>query len=378
MKLLAFLLPLLLTGCVFARSTHAVTSDSAPSVARVLVQGYGLFDGAGKGTPEEVLAALKAAQSTAQGAEKLDVDGLIPLVQKLAAGVQTLTPDDYRAVAKLMERTMATHPDDFDLQLSLASGIDTLDAVARGSGDPGEGGEALTRARALAARFPGQARAHAHLGQVIAATGGDEVQALRCFARCLSLDPGNLSCRGSFRTLADEYERPRCSKFKTDAFGLHPAYERGQGPRGSGREEVRVGGQTLGMEKAAALDGADVEDIDIGGRPAGGAGSGAQAVGRGEDGTAFRPVDGPEVGMLTIYLTPAAAARFSDLTARLARERGYLAIVANGTVVSAAKVMSQMDGGSLQIDGTGIDLKTLCATFETTGLPDDLQGIRRD
>ena len=71
---------------------------------------------------------------------------------------------------------------------------------------------ATKRARALAAKWPRDAEAQAHLGAMLGIVSAGSLEALQVFGKCLELDPQHKLCRQSFHELAEYYEAPRCDR----------------------------------------------------------------------------------------------------------------------------------------------------------------------
>lgn len=171
---------------------------------------------------------------------------------------------------------------------------------------------------------------------------------MRAFARCLELDPSELKCKEGLKTTAAAYQRPRCSSFKKEAFGLHAATDRapGKGKAKTARRQVKVGGQTYFMERSPAVSGTDVDEVF--------------ESGAGQD------------KKIEVTLSPRGSARFAEITGRLAQEQAFLVIMVGGKPQSAPKVMSAIETGKFLLSGEGFDMKKLCKKMETPKLPPDV------
>lgn len=341
MRLLKFvLLTSLVTGCVMSRTRDP--SETPKTAKQALLNGVGVFDGHSKVPPADALADLEDFEHGASLKEQQLIDELLPVLDRLREKGAKIDQSDYRTVLSVMDRMTLLYPDDFDLQLRLTQ---SMAAVEKTLG-PGVDGSGVTNARLLAHKFADQARAHELLGRLTVASDGPVIEALRAYARCLELEPSNGACKDGFKTAAKAYTQPKCTQFHKDRFSLNAAIDKPDPKSKLARKKITVNGQTLFMEKTPAVTGLDVDEI--------------VATGTGQD----QGVD--------IILSPKGAARFADLTARLAAEKGYLVISFDGKPKGAPKVMSAIDSGRLRMSGEKINLKRLCKKMEAEKLPADL------
>jgi hypothetical protein len=372
---LAFPFTPLVTGCVATRDQTTIETGERPTgvspeaseAAEALDRGFALAAGTSAPNAEETLKALRDAEEDAPAKEKALIQELRPILTRLVANPNSFTMNDQKALTSLIERAGALWPDDFERQLKVAVTLDQLALVARSLGEGGgEGAEgaadsssanaAVKRAQTLVDKFPSQARAHGHLGQVLSTTGGDELAAMRSYVRCLSLAPGNAPCKTGLGALAEDWTRPRCVGFAKDRFALHPAWPASSpGVRRAIKlKDVSLpadhpGGEPLKllMDPRPALTGADVQDLAV--LDAGGGEKNYQ-----------------------VWLTPQGAGKFAAVTETLVQEGGHVAILVDKKAVSAPRVMSAIDSGSLQLTGSVGDLTKLCKKMERRMLPDEI------
>jgi hypothetical protein len=247
------------------------------------------------------------------------------------------------------------HPEDFDLQLATTKGLDFIGNIlhsnATKASSPEEEGSgapnALSRALSLVGKFPNQSRAHAHLAEVLAVSGGDQVTAMRSFVRCLQLDPNNRDCRSGLKSLAAEYSRPRCREYKQSGFAVHRA---GVKAAGSKSRKFTVDKLELFIDGSPLLTGVDIAEV-------------------------VAASSNPAQSLVT--LKPNAAARFEVQTEDVAKTEGYLVILLNGKAVGAPRVLSPVSNGQLSLSVSGSKLDGVCKSFDTRKLPADVVGILR-
>ncbi|MBM4253775.1 MAG: hypothetical protein FJ146_17550 [Deltaproteobacteria bacterium] len=352
-----YLLLPLLGACVLMRtapdSDPAAAKKSAPEALLVAVQ---LLGGGVGEQAQQVLRDLDQAEATATPGELGAIKKLRPLVERLTASDPTLSAKDYARAARVMNLIARDHPDDFDLQLATTKALDFVGQILHSSptqltspedervGAP----NALSRALSLVGKFPSQSRAHAHLAEVLTASGGDQLTAMRSFVRCLQLDPNNKECRSGLRVLTKEYTRARCREYRSDAVTVYRAAPKA---KGRGWQRVTVGKQILMMDKAPLLNGTDIAEVsDLPGQ-------------RGQS-------------MMT--LRPAAAARFEGWTEEMAQNESYLVVQVAGKAVAAPRVLSAAGNGQLTLNVASATVEKSCRLFERRRLPDDIASILRD
>lgn len=336
----------LLASCIATRSGTSDVSSTAASAQEALLDALGVFGGqrvrgevAG---PAVALAGLEEHDDAEDPSERDMIAALIPIMTRLTDGKSTPSPADYRTVKDMMSRMASKHPGDFEIQYAMTTGMAAVEIALKDAGADDDTAS-KTRARALATKFPSQAKAHAHLGQVLAAIG-DEEGALESYARCLKLDPGVAACKSELKQLADRYRRPRCTSVAAKRFGLHAAYAANATTAKHGRKGLRpitVDKRQLLMETKPALDGKAVEEAEVG--------------------------TDTKRNEIILTLTPLATAKLSEITAALAERQGFLAIVVDGKVKGAPQVMSTIESRTLT--ALDIPLEKLCAKMERRTLP---------
>ena len=351
-----YLLLPLLGACVLMRngtdSDPATAKKTAPESLLAAVQ---LLGGGVGQQGQSVLEDLNAAETTANTGELYAIKKLRPLIEQLQEKDPSLKPRDYANAAKVMNIIARDHPEDFDLQLATTKGLDFIGNIlhanatqARSPEEEGSGApNALSRALNLVGRFPNQSRAHAHLAEVLAVSGGDQVTAMRSFVRCLQLDPNNRDCRSGLKSLAAEYRRPRCREYKRDGFTVHRA---GVKAVGSKSRKFTVDKLELFIDGVPLLTGVDIAEV------VSAPGSASQTV---------------------VTLKPNAAARFEVQTEDLARADGYLIVLLKGTAIGAPRVLSPVSNGQLSLAVHGYKLDEVCKSFDVRKLPADVIGILR-
>jgi hypothetical protein len=347
LSLASISLLLALTSCVLTRSepydATSVAASRSPKLA--LQNALGVFDGTSRVKPGGALMALRAQRDDATGNEHELIKDLIPILERTVSGPQAVKRSDYAVVKKSFERMSALYPDDFDVQLQSAAGSYALSRVAGGdSPEEATNADAQKRALALTTRFPGQARAHAHRGRILADTGGDTLDAMRAYAHCRELDAAGTLCKRELNLLAEEYTRSRCRRFDTKRFALHPAHDKVK----KGARRMTLGDQIFYMDPKPALTGADVSDM--------------QEI----SGTAGKE------GIYRLWLTPKGAGRFAALTTTLAQDQGYLIVMVSGHAVQAPRVMSTIESGELQVTAPRARMDGLCRQAERNKLPADI------
>ncbi len=346
-----------LGACVLMRTTTdsdpATARKSAPEALLVAVQ---LLGGGVGEQAQQVLKDLDQAESTASTSELSAIKKLRPLVERLTEADPTLSAKDYSNAAKVMNLIARDHPDDFDLQLATIKALDFVGQILHSSStqvnspeDEGAGApNAMSRALGLVGKFPNQSRAHAHLAEVLAASGGDQLTAMRSFVRCLQLDPNNKECRSGLRAVTREYGRARCREYRADAVTVHRAV-----PKAKGRnwQRVVVGKQSLMMDKVALLDGRDIAEV-------------AEVPG--------------QRSQSMITFRPSAAAKFEGWTEELAQSESYLVIKVGGKAVAAPRVLSSAGSGQLAVSVASSTVDKSCKLYERRRLPDDVASVLRD
>jgi hypothetical protein len=334
-------------------SDPSTSKKSAPEALLVAVQ---LLGGGVGEQAQQVLKDLEQAESTATPGELGAIKKLRPLVGRLTESDPTLSAKDYAGAARVMNLIARDHPDDFDLQLATTKALDFVGQILHSSAtqltspeDEGAGApNAMSRALSLVGKFPSQSRAHAHLAEVLAASGGDQLTAMRSFVRCLQLDPNNKECRSGLRALTREYSRARCREYRPEAVTVHRATKKA---KGRGWQRIVVGNQNLMMDKSALLTGRDVAEVsDIPGQR----------------------------GQSLITLRPSAAALFEGWTQEMAQTESYLVVQVAGKAVATPRVLSAADSGQLTVNVASAVVDKSCRLFERRRLPDEIASILRD
>ena len=351
-----YLLLPLLGACVLMRtgtdSDPAAAKKTAPESLLAAVQF--LSGGVGQ-QAQSILEDLDRAETTANTGELYAIKKLRPLIEQLQEKDPSLKPRDNANAAKVMNLVARDHPEDFDLQLATTKGLDFIGNIlhsnATKASSPEEEGSgapnALSRALSLVGKFPNQSRAHAHLAEVLAVSGGDQVTAMRSFVRCLQLDPNNRDCRSGLKSLAAEYSRPRCREYKQSGFAVHRA---GVKAAGSKSRKFTVDKLELFIDGSPLLTGVDIAEV-------------------------VAASSNPAQSLVT--LKPNAAARFEVQTEDVAKTEGYLVILLNGKAVGAPRVLSPVSNGQLSLSVSGSKLDGVCKSFDTRKLPADVVGILR-
>ncbi len=325
------LLLLLASGCVLSRTRDP--SETPQTAKQALLNAVGVFDGMSKLPAADALADLEDFQQDGPLKEQELIDQLMPVLDRLTQKDVKVDQGDYRTVLSVMDRMTLLYPDDFDLQLRLTQ---SMAAVEKSIG-PDSGGSGVTNARLLASKFSGQARAHELLGRLTTETDGPAIEAVRAYARCMELDPAATRCKDGFKAAATVFTQPRCTEFHNARFGLHAATDKQDMKAKAAKTKVVVSGQTLYMERMPGVSGSDVEEI---------------------------------VGGVDVVLTPRGAARFAELTGRLAGQ-DFLVVMVDGKARNAPKVMSAVETGRFRL-ATPVDMKRLCKKMEGEKLPPDL------
>jgi hypothetical protein len=351
---------LLLSACVVPPIERTDELPRADDRARAaLVEALRVLDGTGHGDPKGLAPRLSATAAAVDGEPAVWLLTLAPMVGKLADAPQSLTAADFRAVASIADRVGAAYPDDFEAQLAAAATVFYLhsppghapaegEAIAAELTTPDGGstpGPDLERAEGLVERFPHQARAHAHLGLVLSTTGGDELDAMQRFARCLELDPDAAVCASSLDALADSYTRPRCTRLTPGAFAMRAASERPS----PGSERLVVGKDTVYADPLPAFGADDVLAMYE------------------------QPAAAGATPSASLWLTPSAAARFARFTRASIGRR--LVVELAGHPVALPKIMSAVDSGRVRITAPGATLGDICERVEVPQLPAALGGL---
>lgn len=342
------LLALALPGCVMSRTERSdrptEVAEPARSAEQAILEALALFTGEGQRTSAAAaLSGLERHADASDPTERELIATLTPVVGKVASGSAPLAAADYRSLADVMERMAARRPADFEVQYAMVRGMRAMDTALRDAGAE-TSATSENRARNLAARFPSQARAQAHLAQTLETS--DETGAMRSYARCLRLDPSAPACKSGLKAVTERYQEPRCTKVSPAKFAVHPAFEANAATAKSGRrglKPIKVDKRQLLMEIKPALTGQDVDEV--------------QASGDG----------------LTLTLSPKGTAALAAVTARLAERQGFLAILVGGKVHTAPQVMSSVETGTLRLEG--VAQSRLCTKLERRPLPPDVAGV---
>lgn len=335
-------------ACVMSRTERGSDSpqeilspDETIQAAAALIAGTG-----SRRTPSQVLANLERHGGSPEAEERETMQALTPLVEKLAEGKE-LTTDDYRTAKVVMSKAAARRPNDFATQHGMTVAITAVESLMQARGEDGSNGRE-SRAKELVARFPGQALAHAHLGQVT--DDVDPALAMRSFARCIKLDPGVVACKDGLKASAARYQEPRCAQISAKKLAFHAAYLPNAATAKAGRKglkPIKVDSRQLLMETKASLDGTAVDD--------------AQQSGEGKDTS------------VTLTFSPQGAATLAAQTTRLAERQGFLVIMVEGKVHAAPQVMSPIESGTVRM--SGVTLVRLCTKLEARPLPPDVAGL---
>ncbi len=351
---------LLQSSCVAVRTGQDGEPSGASrnkSAKQSLLAGFQLFNGAVERAPETVLADLEEARSSASGDELKAIDTLLPILGDQVHH-QPVSPAAERLLGKLLQQYGKEHPEDFEVQLTVAKGLDRVETdlqTGSGSGSSGDGDTStpaatVTRALTLSGTFPNQSLAHEYLAKVLASAGGDQLSGMRSYVRCLQLDPNSVPCRNGLKLMAAEYTQPICVEYAKSKFSVQRAYSQAK-RLGARATSVTLMGQKLYLDPRLALTGGDIQEI-------------SKAATKGDD-------------SWLVTLTPEGAQRYFTLTTELASKQDFALIRINGKAVSAPRVLSPVDGGQLSITLGGFDPAKLCQQNRRRSLPPDLADVIR-
>lgn len=353
-------LVLVLGGCIAARtdptSEPSTVTVSGRSPQATVLAALTWHDK--QPTLKVLIAELEQHRSHVAGSLQDIINQTLNLLRKYDAAPSPLSPQDRQQSVRLMLRLAEIYPRDFEIQLATAAGIFRLETGVREETgslfEPASSSRtSISRAEALVANFPNEARAHAHLGDVLASDSQRALAAMRAYVRCNQLDPRQKTCQSGFDALADDWLKPRCAGFKDQAFAVHAAYSKQR----RDLRRINVDGTTVFMEQKPALTGHQIQDVN-------------------ESGSA--PTASPSNSwILQIGFTPSAAGRFSDLTRKLSEQSGYLVVRMGKDLVAAPRVLSAIDSGTLVLTASKpLPWRGVCTRFETRKLPLDLARYR--
>lgn len=291
------------------------------------------------GRERELLDQIRARIETLWGSE------LVP------AGTTVDTQNIVRDIGELANLTrelVKFYPEDFEVQIQFAASIFMLsysleNLLVDGSELRKEG---IALAGQLVKNFPKEGRAHGQLAFVSSMTGGDDLESLRLYVRCMELDPHADTCRKAYAGLAKSYTNPFCT-----TGSIHPGLALYPAKKSSSTEFVRSilhEQEKYYLTEKPALTSSDVKIIATDSR------------------------SGPSD--LTLRLKPDTVARFSGLTERLAafsgEDAGYLAVMLGDRPVMVARVHAGIQGGRMLLAGAA--LSEVCRQTTRRKLPSDL------
>ena len=344
-----------LCGCIAARhGQEGEPSGASPnrSAKQSLLAGFQYFNGTADRTPAVVLGDLGESRDGASSEELKAIDALRPILGGLV-NHQPLSPTDEGLLGKLLQQFGKEHPEDFEVQLAVAKGLDRVerDLQTRISGSATGDSESFTpaatvlRGLTLVGAFPNQSRAHEYLALMLASAGGDQLSGMRSFVRCLQLDPGSIPCRTGFKLLAADYIQPKCLEYGRSKFSIQRAYRQAK-RLAAGATSVTVLGQKFYPDPRLSLTGSDIQEIS--------------------------PALAQSDHTWLVTLTPSGAQRYFSLTSELAAKQDYALIRIDGKPVAALRVMSPVDSGQLGIPQAGINPAKICQKTQRRSLPPDL------
>ena len=352
------LLLLQLCSCVAARHGQ----DGEPSAAsrsksakQSLLAGLQCFNGATDRAPSAVLSDLDDSRAFASSEELKAIGTLQPILSG-QVNHQPLSPAEERLLGILLQQFGKDHPEDFEVQLTVAKGLDRVERDLQtriGGGTTGDG-ESFTpaatvlRALTLVGAFANQSRAHEYLAFMLTSAGGDQLSGMRSYLRCLQLDPGSIPCRTGFKLMAADYTQPKCVEYSRGKFSVQRAYSQAK-RLAIGAASVTVQGQKLYTDPRLSLTGSDIQEIS--------------------------PASAPSDHTWVVTLTPSGAQHYFSLTSELAAKQDYALIRIDGIPVAAPRVMSPVDSGQLSIPHAGINPAKICQKTQRRSLPPDLVDV---
>ena len=348
------------SGCVAARygdGSEPSGASRSTTAKQSLLAGFQLFNGALERAPTQVLGDLDEARGGASGEELKAIDTLKPLLEDQLSH-QPISPASERLLGRLLQQFGKEHSDDFEVQLTVAIGLDRIDKdlqattghEAVGDSDSITSTSSVVRALTLVGAFPNQSRAHAYLAKMQASAGGDQISGMRSYVRCLQLDPNSVPCRTGFKLMAAEFTKATCTAYSPAKFSIQRAYS--QTKRGSKSTSlVTLNDRRFYVDQRIALNGNDLQDIS--------------------------PAAASADDTWLVTLTPEGAQRYAALTSELAAKQDFVLIRIDGKAVSAARVFSTVDSGQLSIPRSGVDPAKLCQKSQRRSLPPDLVDLVR-
>ena len=291
-------------------------------------------------------AALTEALSTVPADQK-------PLLERfIAFGDKAQTPDGYAAnfdeLAAIV-RDLRTAAVGYNEERLAAGAVASLPSLAQNTGRdrlPYEQ-DALAATKALLAKYPKEGTAHGMYARALLQADAAQLETgLAEYKKCVELERTATWCKGAHAQLVADYEQRLCPGPKLlrqlAAFGARPA---GATPAGRVVEDE---GAKYELEAQALMVNADVQSLTQGADRA-----------------------------LNVTLTPGGAAKQREVTGRLAKDGGFMALLLDGKPLLVAKVAERIDDGRFRVGvAKGKEMPTLealCGKPQQRKLPANLK-----
>jgi hypothetical protein len=284
---------------------------------------------------KEEMPLLEEIDALLKRADGLKIDG------KSSDKLQELT----RAFVDIERKLAMLHPDDFEVQIKFASSLFRSSYSLENLEVSGEAyrKEALSLAMKLIEKFPDRGRSYGVLAHMKSMTGGDKLECMKLYKRCIDLDSKATYCREGLQHLAKNYTNPRC---EGDALASGLAFFEARTKAASGFErKVEHDKKTFHLAHEPLVTHKDIKSIVA-----------------------------EEEQRLIINLESEASRQFAEFTEQLANrtdQDGYLAVMNYNNILVLARVLMKIKNGRVAL--SKVDMNAVCNKVTRRNLPDELQ-----
>jgi hypothetical protein len=291
---------------------------------------------------QKIIALLKDARPSAPPDVRRALDHALDEVERFQRAPTDLKLG-FAALADSARVQARLRPDDFETQLQVATALfsGSNQAESVGLDARAQRREAVALTRALVTRFPAEGRAYGQLALVEESTGGDLVDSLRMYAKCLKLDPSASFCARNYRSAVASYRMPHCA-----AADVRPdlAFHVATDDARKGTRPATWRDRSFNLEDRPLLTAHEFRELYM------------------------------ADGELHMQLAPGTEQRIS----RAVRHAGdqpapFLVLMAGNRVLQATRFeLARFEQPSLRLRGGGLKLEDVCRHIEQRTLPADL------